>query len=56
MNLFTVSLTKQINSIGMSLAHINARSTLNKIQPFQQNIFDRNIDICAITEKLDQKG
>ena len=33
-NLITVSLTKKMNSIGMSLAHINARSTVNKIQPF----------------------
>ena len=34
----------------MSLAHINARSIVNKIQPFQQYIVDKNIDICAITE------
>ena len=34
----------------MLSAHINARSTVNKIQPFQQYIIDKNIDICAITE------
>ena len=34
----------------MSLAHINARSIVNKIQPFQQYTVDKNIDICAITE------
>ena len=34
----------------MSLAHINARSPGNKIQPFQQYIIDSNIDICAIKE------
>ena len=49
-NLITVNLTRQVNLIGMSLAHINARSTVNNIQPFQQYIVDKNIDICAITE------
>ena len=49
-NLITVNLTRQVNLIGMSLAHINARSIVNKIQPFQQYIVDNNIDICAITE------
>ena len=34
----------------MSLAHINTRSVVNKIQPFQQYIVDKTIDICAITE------
>ena len=55
MNLITVNLTKQANSIGMLLAHINARSIVNKIQPFQQYIIDKNIDICAITETLIKK-
>ena len=41
---------KQMNSIEMALAHINARSIVNKIQPFQQYILDQNIDICAIAE------
>ena len=50
MNVITVNLTKQANSVGMSLSHINARSFLNKIQPFQQYIVDKNIDICATTE------
>ena len=49
-NLITVSLTKRMNSTWMSLAHINARSIVNKIQPFQQCILDQNIDICAVTE------
>ena len=39
-----------MNSIGMSLVHINARSIVNKIQPFQQYILDQNIDVRAITE------
>ena len=34
----------------MSLAHINARSIVNKIQPFQKYILDQNIDVCAITK------
>ena len=34
----------------MSLVHINARSNVNKIQPFQQYIVDKNIGICAITK------
>ena len=34
----------------MPLAHINARSIVNKIQPVQQYIVDKNIHICAITE------
>ena len=50
MNLITISLMKQTNSIGMLLANINARSIRNKIQPFQQYILDQNIDVCAITE------
>ena len=33
----------------MSLAHINARSIVNKIQPIQY-IVDKNTDICAVTE------
>ena len=41
---------KQMNSIGMSLAHINARSIVNKMQPFQQYNLYQNIDVCAITE------
>ena len=49
-NLITVNLMKQMNSIGMSLAHINARSIVNNIQPFHQYILDQNIDVCAITE------
>ena len=49
-NLITVSLMKQMNLIGMSLAHINTRSIVNKIQPFQQYILDQNIDIYSITE------
>ena len=56
MNLITVNLTKQVNSIGMSLANINARSTVNKIQPFQQYIVGKNISICAITETCLKKG
>ena len=55
-NLITVNLTRQVNLIGMSLAHINARSIVNKIQPFQQYIVDKNIDICAITETWIKKG
>ena len=49
-NLIAVNLTRQVNLIGTSLAHINTRSIVNKIQPFQQYIVDKNIDICAITE------
>ena len=41
---------KQMNSIGISVAHINERSNVNKIQHFQQYIIDQNIDVCAITE------
>ena len=44
-----------MNSIGMALAHINARSIVNKIQPFQQYILDQNIGICAITETWNEK-
>ena len=39
----------------MSLAHINARSIVNKIQPFQQYILYQNIDVCAITEMWTKK-
>ena len=34
----------------MSLAHINARSIVNKIKTFQQHILDQNTDTSAITE------
>ena len=53
--LITVSLMKQMNPAGMSLAHINTRSIVNKIQPFQQYILDHNIDVCAVTEMLIKK-
>ena len=49
-NLITVNLRGQVNSIGMSLTHINERLIVNKIQPFQQYIVDKIIDIYAITE------
>ena len=44
-----------MNSIGMSLAHINARSIVNKIHLFQQYILDQNIDVCAITDRWIKK-
>ena len=42
--------SKSHKTVGISLAHINATSIVNKIQPFQQYIIDKNIDTCAITE------
>ena len=39
-----------MNSIEMSLADINARPTLNIIQPFQQYILEQIIEVCAATE------
>ena len=40
----------------MSLALINTRSTVNKIQPFQQYIVEKSIDTCAITETWIKKN
>ena len=34
----------------LSLSHINACSIVNKIDPYQIELTDNNIDICAITE------
>ena len=34
----------------LKLAHINSRSIVNKIEPFQQLITDEAINVCAITE------
>ena len=52
MNLIAVGLITQMNSIGMSLAHINPGSIVNKKQSFQQYILDHNID----DRNVDQKG
>ena len=49
MNLIRASLTKEMNSIGMSLAHINTRSIVNKIC-FQQYICEQHIDVSVVTE------
>ena len=34
----------------LNFPHINAQSIVNKIDPYQMELNDSNIDICAITE------
>ena len=46
-----VPLSSQIN-----LAHINARSVCNKKNQIQEQIVTNNLDLCAITENMDQTG
>ena len=50
-NLTYITLDKSSNRPKLlKLAHINSRSIVNKLEPFQQLITDEDIDACAITE------
>ena len=50
-NLTCITLDKSPNRPKLlKIAHINSRSIVNKIEPFQQLITDKDIDVCAIRE------
>ena len=50
-NLVHITFTKPLPELKqVILAHINVRSISNKIQPFQECITRKKVDLCAITE------
>ena len=49
-NLCQICRYKSTHKTGLTISHINARSTCNKINHFQEYITEVGIEICAITE------
>ena len=51
-NLIFIEYNGSSKTTNLNLSHINEQSIVNKIDPYQMELNDSNIDICAITETL----
>ena len=49
-NLIFIGYNGSSKTNNLNFSHINAQSIVNKIDPYQMELNDCNIDICAITE------